>query len=248
MTTADTMTPVLPTTPETEREAAVRVQRLVGRHGLTATLYLGDCKDILPMKADALISDPPYGMAIDSGRLNQAKAQKAGMRRNEYKACEWDAVDYDAQVLLAWWPKSKPIALFGADYYRDTLPKDGSWLVWDKKMPGMEELPGSDFELCWVRPETKRRVLRKVWTGYLAKEADETRIHPTQKPVALMAMVMDAMRVPEGSTVLDPYMGSGTTGIACLRTGRNFVGIERDADYYKLACDRIAHELDGALL
>ena len=59
---------------------------------------------------------------------------------------------------------------------------------------------------------------------------------------------MERCKVPEGATVLDPYMGVGTTGVACLRTGRNFIGIERDAEYYKTACDRIAHELDGALL
>jgi DNA modification methylase len=206
-------------------------------------LYCGDCRDILPIKADALISDPPYGMRIDAGRLDDVKAQKQGMRRNKYKECEWDAEDYDANALLSWWPKTKPIALFGADYYRNTLPDGGSWMVWDKKMPGMEELPGSDFELCWVRPTTKRRMLRKVWTGYLSKELDEERLHPTQKPVAVMGMVMNAMRIPEGATVLDPYMGSGSTIIAAIRTGRKAIGIEKDPEHFKNACERIKREL-----
>jgi DNA modification methylase len=71
-------------------------------------------------------------------------------------------------------------------------------------------------------------------------------VHPTQKPVQLMAWLMKVTQ--SGKTVCDPFMGSGTTGLACLRTGRNFIGIERDAAHYKTACDRIAHELDGALL
>ena len=79
-------------------------------------------------------------------------------------------------------------------------------------------------------------------------ERGEQRVHPMQKPVVLMAWTMEQCKVPIGATVLDPYMGSGTTGLACLRTGRNYVGIERDARHYKTACDRIAHELDGALL
>ena len=73
-------------------------------------------------------------------------------------------------------------------------------------------------------------------------------LHPTQKSVALMAWCIERTNIPEGATVLDPYMGSGSTGIACVRLRRNFIGIERDAAHYKTACDRIARELDGALL
>jgi DNA modification methylase len=103
--------------------------------------------------------------------------------------------------------------------------------------------------MAWTNLDRVARLKSLRWMGMIKDvERGEERIHPMQKPVALMAWAMETARVPIGATVLDPYMGSGSTGIACLRTGRNFVGIERDAEYYKLACDRIAHELEGALL
>jgi len=84
--------------------------------------------------------------------------------------------------------------------------------------------------------------------GPMPQSIATDRIHPAQKPVPLMAWCIEKTKLPKGSTILDPYMGSGTTGLAAIRLGMNFIGIERDAAHYKTACDRIAHELDGALL
>jgi site-specific DNA-methyltransferase (adenine-specific) len=102
----------------------------------------------------------------------------------------------------------------------------------------------ANAELAWTNLDQNTRLI----SHSIASTNAERVGHPTQKPVAVMAWTMEQCKIPPGSTVLDPYMGSGTTGIACLRTGRNFIGIERDAAHYKTACDRIAHELDGALL
>jgi DNA modification methylase len=87
-----------------------------------------------------------------------------------------------------------------------------------------------------------------LWDGFKRESEIGEHHHPTQKPVVLMAWCIEKTKLPKGSTILDPYMGSGTTGLAAIRLGMNFIGIERDAAHYKTACDRIAHELDGALL
>jgi len=211
----------------------------------SVTLILGDCLAHLPIAADAVICDPPYGMGIESNRLAKVAPQKPGMVRTQYEdACEWDAEPFNAAEVIAKLPRKGPLAMWGADYYRETIPSGGGWLVWDKKMNGMEDTPGSEFELCWTRTAVRRRVLRHVWTGYLAKERDEARVHPTQKPVRAMAWLMEQVKVPVGATVLDPFMGSGTTGIACIRTGRKFIGIERDPKHFETACQRIRRELE----
>jgi hypothetical protein len=97
-------------------------------------------------------------------------------------------------------------------------------------------------------------VLQRLVRGHLSAtlylgERDTPRVHPTQKPVVVMGWCMEQAGVPEGATVCDPYMGSGTTGIACLRTNRNFVGIEKDPEHFKNACARLEAECNqGALL
>lgn len=236
---------------ETPSESAW-LQRLVMPCGVT--LYQGDCMDILPHLSgiDAVITDPPYGIGINPQRFDSASlqnknnskgAQGGELSRNAYKdKCEWDA-SFDASELLIKIDSNVQVAMWGADYYRDTLPKGGSWLAWDKKQKGMEKLPGTDFELCWLRKPKAKRILRYVWTGYLAKEKDAKRVHPTQKPIRAMAWCMEQAGVSEDATILDPYMGSGSTIIAAIRTGRKAIGIEKDPEHFEAAKERIEREL-----
>ena len=103
----------------------------------------------------------------------------------------------------------------------------------------------ADCELAWCNVGGSARLKRHLWMGLCRDSEIGSHLHPTQKPVVVMAWAMDKAKIPQGATVLDPYMGSGSTGIACLRTGRNFIGVERDATHYKTACDRFAQECDG---
>lgn len=207
------------------------LKRLVGRHSW-CVIYHADCKDVLPLACDAVVTDPPYGI----GRTGFQNHHTAGQRKRKMNGFGWDDEPADVSGLLELAPL---VAIWGGNYY--PLPPSRGWLVWHKPdaVPSM-----SNAELAWTNQDRNTRQIS--WT--IAATNAERLGHPTQKPVRVMAWTLEQLGVPKGATVLDPYMGSGTTGIACIRLGMNFIGIERDAAHYKTACDRIAHELDGQLL
>jgi DNA modification methylase len=139
--------------------------------------------------------------------------------------------------------------LWGANHYADSLPAKQSWLVWDKRAASHHTNDFADCEMAWSSSGGVARMFRHHWDGMMkASERGESRVHPTQKPVVLMAWCMAAAKVPQGATVLDPFMGSGTTGIACIRSGRKFIGIEKDLRYYEIAKNRIIKELSQGRL
>mgnify|MGYP000911072919 CR=1 len=217
------------------------LQRFVGRH-CVATLILGDSETMELPAADALITDPPYGIGFAHGGGCVTGAARG--TRFAGAAIHGDDKPFEP----ARWLGFGIVALWGANHYASKLPDCACWLVWDKR-DGIDSNDQADCELAWTNLRSPASLKRHMWNGMLKdSERGEPRVHPMQKPVVLMAWTMEQCKVPIGATVLDPYMGSGTTGIACLRTGRNYIGIERDAAHYKTACDRIAHELDGALL
>jgi site-specific DNA-methyltransferase (adenine-specific) len=225
-----------PTTPAPANDAqrgSHWQQRMVGRHSW-CVLHHADCRDVLPIACDALITDPPYGggYAADPPPVMTREGRKVN-----HAPSEWD--DTPAENVLTLPSLAPLVVIWGGNYY--ALPPRRGWLVWQKpdRPPSM-----ADAEMAWVSRDMNTRIL--PWT--IAATNAERVGHPTQKPVRVMAWAMEQIGVPKGATVLDPYMGSGTTAIACIRLGMNFIGIERDAAHYKTACDRIAHELDGALL
>lgn len=233
-----TMTPPSPeATRQPEGGAAVRVQRLVGRH-CVATLILGDSEAMELPDADAIVTDPPYGAGYASKPM--PVIMKHSRQRVEHHAAQtWD--EETAAGIPALATAAKWVAIWGGNYY--TLPPSRCWLARYKPdaAPSM-----ADMELAWTNQDANAKLL--TYTVAAMRESGEGKHHPTQKPVRVMAWTLERLGVPKGATVLDPYMGSGSTGIACIRLGMNFIGIERDAAHYKTACDRIAHELDGALL
>lgn len=236
MTTTDTITPMLPATLETASGAAVRVRRLVGRHSW-CVLHHADCLDVLPIEADAVISDPPYGMDYDTNST-RFKSDRGGNKAN------WGGIQGDNEPFdPAPWLDYPRVVLFGANHYAQRLPV-GTTLVWIKRFDEAFGTFLSDAEIAWMKGGHGVYCKR----GPMPQSIATDRIHPAQKPVPLMAWCIEKTKLPKGSTILDPYMGSGTTAIACIRLGMNFIGIERDAAHFKTACDRIAHELDGALL
>lgn len=233
MTTETTMPPA--TTAEAKSGGGVVLQRFVRGH-LSATLYNGDCCEMLPIQCDAVVTDPPYGIKRFEKGFGTTRFKGYGAETN---GLQWDKTP-TADELAMLLTLGTVRVIWGANNM--VLPPSQCFFVW-YKMQTVDNF--ADAELAWCDAEG---VTAKVYPYAIHKHNQTEKMHPTQKPVPLMAWCMEKARIPEGATVLDPYMGSGTTGIACMRTGRNFIGIERDVEYYKLACDRFAHELDGVLL
>jgi DNA modification methylase len=211
------------------------------------TLYNGDCHAIAPdlVGVDAVITDPPYGMDWDTnskrysaGNGKQPRGQgKAWDKRIAGDDCEFDPTP---------WLSYPKVVLFGANHFGARLPV-GTLLVWIKRYDHAFGSFLSDAEVAWMKGG--HGIYCKRDASMTGAGANFEKLHPTQKSVAIMSWVMERAKVPSGATVLDPYMGSGTTGIACLRTGRKFIGIEKDPTYFQAAAERIAREqAQGVLL
>jgi len=208
----------------------------VVRIGEGVTLILGDCREYLHLKVDAVVTDPPYGIGYIHGGGGKGKHTRRNVR-----AIIGDNAPFDP----APWLSFPVVVMFGADHFAQRVP-EGRWLVWDK-LAGMQSFDNfSDVEIAWLNQKGASRIFPFLWKG-ICQQGDNAggRVHPSQKPVPVMAWLMEQADVPHGATVLDPYMGSGTTGIACIRTGRKFIGIERDPEYFETACNRIRRELEA---
>lgn len=197
-----------------------------------ATLYLGDCLEILPTlpRSMAVVSDPPYGIAYKKGTGGRGKHSARNI-----EAIAGDTEPFDPHPFLDF----ADVLLFGANHFAARLPH-GRWIAWDK-LAGMEAFDSfSDVEFAWHKGRGKDRVFSHLWKGICKaseKGIGKERYHPTQKPVALMEF---CIRQCDGAlNVVDPYMGSGTTGVACANLGRAFIGIEIEPRYFDIACRRI---------
>ena len=206
-----------------------------------ATLYLGDCLEILPTlpKVDAVVTDPPYGIGEAAGKAKTrtsgltSKNRNAQVYRRDYGDACWDDEPVSPELIAAILAFARWQIIFGGNYY--ALPPTSCWLVWDK-LNGDTDF--ADCELAWTNLDKAVRRLRLLWNGCMRVERDIEREHPTQKPVALMRWCLQ--HLPETAlTILDPFMGSGTTGVACAQLGRKFMGIEREPKYFDIACKRI---------
>lgn len=181
--------------------------------------------------ADAVVSDPPYGMNY----TRTATSAQAGMHMSQWRKVKpivGDDKPFDPRHILKL--TKGDILLFGGDWFADKLPAGGSWIVWDKRASiDADSIPGAPFEVCWSRRRQERRFIRYPWGGWNNREKGESqRWHPTQKPVAVMTSVVESAN---GALVLDPYIGSGTTLIAAEQLGRKCYGMEISPAY----CDVI---------
>ena len=202
-----------------------------------AELYLGDCMEVLPTlpKVDAVITDPPYGMAWDTDST-RFTGYKRGDGRSDWNPIAGDAEPFDPAPLLAF-PK---VVLFGANHYAARLPV-GTTLVWVKKADHLFGSFLSDAEIAWMKGGYGVYCYRKQFPppSRMAENNGVDVAHPTQKPIGLMKWCIEKSGVAEGALILDPYMGSGTTGVAAVQMGRRFIGIEREPKYFDIACRRI---------
>ena len=170
-----------------------------------ATLYLGDCREILPTlpKVDAVITDPPYGISANKQTLGKGKKQFD-------RGGDWD----DSVPDIRWIPgHARWFCVWGGNYFADQLPLTNDILVWHKLNDGRSF---SECEFAWTNSGRQSRIKSHHWSG-------EEKEHPTQKPIPVMAWCMAIF--PDATSVLDPFMGAGTTGIAAIVAGRSFIGM-----------------------
>jgi hypothetical protein len=202
-----------------------------------AELWLADCREILPTlgKADfapqkglALVTDPPYGIAHRRGVCGDRGKSAVTLGTH---GIQGDGEPFDPRPFLHW-----PAIIWGGDHFAQLLPR-GRWLVWDKTL-GAGAGDFSEMEVAWFSKPGALKVFRHMWLGVQRKsQVGERRRHPTEKPVALLEWCLGFL--PDAQTILDPFMGSGTTGVACVKLGRKFIGIEIEPKYFDIACRRI---------
>ena len=195
------------------------------------TLYCGDSKDIVPKleNIDAVVTDPPYGIN-ENNKKNLSREKKAKPR--DYGEFIWDNSRVDQNIIHLIRQKSRYQIIFGGNYYE--LPSTSCWLVWDKQN-GNNDF--ADCELAWTNLKTAVRRIYWRWNGMI-RRGDDERVHPTQKPLGVMRWCIEKLP-KDANTILDPFMGSGTTGVACAMMGRKFIGVELDQKYFDIACKRI---------
>lgn len=204
------------------------------------TIYHGDSRDLLPQiepsSIGLLLSDPPYGISLDT--KNRSRKRTALATANDYAPVFMDDEPFDPTLVLAF----KRVVLFGANHFASRLPESPSWLVWNK-VDGLESKrdigfnDNADAELIWTNLGGPVRIIKHRWIGMMkASERGERRVHPTQKPVALMEHLIQLFG---DGVILDPYMGSGSTLVAAKRCGFEAVGIEYSKEYCDIAIQRL---------
>jgi DNA modification methylase len=200
------------------------------------TLYLGDCLNILPTlgPVDAVVTDPPYGIGADKGKAG-AISFKGGkpVQRMHCPNNTWDLVRPQDEVIRMCASIGGSAIIWGGNYFADILPPQGRWLWWDK----CQTMPSyGDGELAWTNlPQTTPKKFTLANNKLFAERVE--RHHPTQKPLPLMLWCLGFL--PNAQTILDPFMGSGTTLVACAKLGRKGIGIEIDPGYFDIACRRV---------
>jgi hypothetical protein len=179
----------------------------------------------------------PPGDGIGEARKDHKSRNRPGMKNPDYERGDWDDQPAHPAAIEVMRYISDTQIIFGGNYF--PLPPAKCWLVWDK-VNG--ECDFADAEMAWTNINGAVRLIRHQWAGMLRdSERNVSREHPTQKPVAVMAWAIDKAKLAPNSVILDPYMGSGTTGVAALQTGHRFVGIERHEAYFNIACERVAN-------
>lgn len=204
------------------------------------TLYCGDCLDILPTLADKsvdlVLTDPPYGIKMSKG--SDGYGVSAGRQYSD----TWDSSRPSTHYFDAILSFCVPTLIFGGNYFADILPRSTHWVVWDKVGNTDFNNPFSDCELIWTNiKKNSTRKMVYIQQGFISQE--KTRYHPTQKPVGIVGGLISNYTQP-GNTILDPFAGSGTTAIACIRYNRKYILIEKEEKYCEIAAKRIERELD----
>lgn len=195
----------------------------------------GDCLEVLkqlPDKCiDLVLTDPPYGINADKG--SNFYGHTGGREYND----NWDSITPPKEVFEELLRIGKKVIIFGGNFFTDKLPVNGHWIFWDKKGDIAFDNPFGDGELAWTnidRKSVKKYV--SIQQGFISDE--KVRFHPTQKPVGLFKKIIEDYNT--GGVILDCYLGSGTTVIACKELGLDFIGIEKEQKYVDIANERLS--------
>ena len=208
-----------------------------------ATLYLGDCLEILPTlgKVDAVVTDPPYGISLntDNSRFSGGHTDSVARRGNGRGPANGEPIinddkPFDPEPILS---IGNEQIIWGWNNYANKLPR-GACLVWIKRNDDAFGSFLSDAEVAWFSRGHGVYCRRDLSNAGITNN----RQHPTQKPVGLMEWCLGFL--PAAKTILDPFMGSGTTGVACANLGRKFIGIELEERYFDISCERIQKAYD----
>ena len=201
------------------------------------TIYHADCRDILPHlpKVDLVLTDPPYGINENAHRV----ASRGKLAPTiDYGDFEWDAEPASKEEIELTLAAAKYAIIWGGNYFH--LPPQRGWFVWDKLNSGNF----ADCELAWTNLNISVRLFRHMWNGMLRdSERDIQRVHPTQKPIALMKWCQTWGEARTAKTVLDPFCGSGSVLRAAKDLGRKAIGIEIEEKYCEIAVRRLAQEV-----
>ena len=184
-----------------------------------ATLYCADCMDVLPTlgRFDLVLTDPPYGISANKQTLGRGKKEFS-------RGSNWDDSTPEISLCVS---AGELLCFWGGNYFSDQLPVTNDWLIWHKKNDGRSF---SECEMAWTNFGRQARHISHHWSG-------EEKNHPTQKPLPVMIWCIE--QAGNAQTILDPFAGSGTTGVAAIQMGRKFTGIEREPKYFDIACKRI---------
>ena len=195
-----------------------------------ATLYLGDCREILPTlgRVDAVVTDPPFGV----GNFVQTTGNVRGRGAGSGNAVDWNEVPPDPEVFAMLRGMSKHRIIFGANFFNCFEDRGGA-IVWVKRQ-SMPNFSKADIASCTHFQKTE--IVEIPWTNFTVTHKAETD-HPCERPVELYVWCINYL--PKCKSILDPYLGSGSCGVAAIRTGRQFIGIERHQPYFDAACKRI---------
>lgn len=217
-----------------------KIENMIGK------IYCEDCLETMkrmPDKSiDLVLTDPPYGIGMDGGNIGGNNLGKA----KDYQKKSWDKSTPSKEIFNEIIRVSKNQIIFGANHFIDKIPYPSScWIVWDKDNTGNF----ADSELAWTNFKTAVRNYKFRWNGMLQQDManKENRYHPTQKPVELFKMILRDYAVKNDyKTIYDPFMGSGTTAIACKSLGLNYIGSELDKDYFEIIQKRLS-SVQGSL-
>lgn len=211
-------------------------------------IYHGDCREILPQldKVDLVLTDPPYGIGFDRENTSMSCGMRVDGSQRKYNAWSaprpkgyetfnWDQEKVDYNIFNDLFNKSRQQIIWGGNYY--PFPISGGWFVWDKGvvMPTL-----SKCELAWSNISEHIEIYRYLWAGF-RKEIPEDRAHPTQKPLSLIKWCIEQAK--DADTILDPFMGSGTTLRAAKDLGKQCIGIEIEEKYCEIAAQRLSQEV-----
>jgi site-specific DNA-methyltransferase (adenine-specific) len=234
------------------RDPVVVLRGMPGRGGAVnrieqladgVTLYLGDCREILPTlgKVDAVVTDPPYGIDFHHSGCGTKGLWDGATPRRHVDRIVGDQSPFDPSLLLGF----ENVLMWGADHFYSRLPDSGRFLAWNKLGDASDGWDSfCDVEFAWHSVDGAARIFNWKWKGIVGQKHGENnskRDHPTQKPTALMKWCVN--QVGDAEIILDPFMGSGTTGVAAVKLGRKFIGIEIDPKYFDIACRRISDAL-----